>query len=259
LAETLIASTGTGLSPITRLVNRTLTALDACGYADQPKRACVLRGFDGQSRQRAHQVRTRLTRRGVAAFTATVPMVALDPQRIRDQHVCVHVDVEMGRGDAGRIAALTHTPLVTLAPSVTDPNALESAVPVLSATFGPALNQSDHRPFPSAAGRVLDVAFDTFLITPNQPETGELTVRIGDMGARDLPPGTSISLQCLPEAILAKAIDPRGEAVTWLARQVEVRQHCGIHRIFRDGLCVTDLDQTMIVQHDPQGLGRLHA
>lgn len=254
-----MVETATRLSPSSRLIHRALTALEACTCAGQPKRVCVLRGFDGRSRQRAHQIRSRLTRDGVTAFTAAVPVVALDPRRFRDQHVCVHVDVTEGEGESGRIAALTRTSLVTLAPSATDPNASESAMPVLRAGFGPTLNQPARRPFPSAAGRVPDVALDTFLITPNQPETGELTVRVGEMGGRDLQPGTSISLRCLPETILVEAITPRGETVTWLTGQLQVRQQSGIHRIYRDGLLVTDLAETLIVQHDSNGLRRQHA
>lgn len=111
-------------------------------------------------------------------------------------------------------------------------------------------------PFPSATGRVPHVAFDTFLIAPNQPEVGELDVQVGDVGRRALDPGTSVSLRCLPEAILVEAIDPRGQTVTWLTGRVEVRQHSGIHRIYRDGLCVTDLNDSVVVEHDPEAVRR---
>jgi len=76
------------------------------------------------------------------------------------------------------------------------------------------------------------------------------------VGRIALDRGTSVSLRCLPEAILVEANDPRGGAVTWLTHRIEVRQHSGIHRIYRDGLCVTDLNDAVVVKHDPHAVRR---
>ena len=262
MTETIFSSAHTDLSATTRLVNRTLSVLENCGCgdrADHSKTVCVLRSFDGRSRKRAHEIRARLQGQGVAAFTAAVPTVALTPDRFTDQHVCLHIDADEGLGEADRIAALTRIPLVTLTPPLAGGNTLESTAPALRAHFGPALEDSSHGPFPSFAGRVPGVAFDSFQITPNQPETGELSVRVGEVGTRPLRPGTSIRFRCLPDAILVEASDSRGETVTWLRQHVEVRQYSGIHRVDRDGISVTDLKDTMIVRHDPRAVRRHHA
>ncbi len=248
-----------GLSATTRLVARALIVIERCGCSAEDRRAVVLRSFDGGSRRRAGQIRARLRRDGaVPAVDAAVPVLALDPARQRDRHMCAYVDCNDGTGEAERIAALTHTPLVALPPPGQGPEPARSGLarPALRAHFTSSSGGSGARPFPSTTGRVPDVAFDTFLIAPNQPEAGKLDVRVGEVGRRALDPGTSVSLRCLPEAILVEAIDPRGQAVTWLGDRVEVRQHSGIHRIYRDGLCVTDLSDAVVVEHDPEAVRR---
>lgn len=103
-------------------------------------------------------------------------------------------------------------------------------------------------------GRIPDVALETFLVTPNQPESGELSLRLGDAPWRDLAPGTSTSIRCLPETMLVEAIHHGGDAVSWFADRVWIRERFGLHRVYRDGLSITDLGVVLAVRHDPRGL-----
>lgn len=246
------------LSPTTRLVTTALAAARACDCDSDRRRVCVLRGFDRRSRQQANRIRSRLTRlSGVRAHDAAVPVMALDPTANHRGHVCAFIDASDRSTEAERIAALTHTPLVTLNGSADHPG--PQHIPTLRARFDTGSGEASPRPFPSAVGRVPDVAFETFLVVPNQPETGDLSVSIGDQHPRDLVHGTSVKLRCLPEAMLVEAIDPHGDATSWLTSTAEIQQHSGLHTIYRDGLCITDLDQALAIHHDPTGLHRHHA
>jgi len=117
---------------------------------------------------------------------------------------------------------------------------------------------ADGHTFPSAVGHVPGLAFETLLISPNQPETGELTVRLGEPWGRGLPSGTSVRIRCLPEVLLIEAIGIHSDATTWLAGSLEITQRAGLHRVFRDGLSVADLDDGLRIEHLPGALA-LHA
>lgn len=210
----------------------------------------MLRGFDGRSRQQANRIRARLTGLdGIRADAAAVPVLVLDPRAHHRGHVCVYVDASDRSTECERIAALTHTPLATLNGSADHPG--PQRVAALRARFDSGSGDASPRPFPSAVARVPEVAFESFLVAPNQPETGDLSLRIGGQHPRDLVKGSSVSLRCLPEAMLVEAIDSHGEATSWLVSTAEIQQQSGLHTIYRDGLCITDLDQALAIRHDP--------
>lgn len=257
MTDLLTASTP-GTSPTTRLVAQALAVLESC-QCSREKRAVILRSFDGRSRRRASQIKARLRHGGaVTAVDAAVPVLAMDVTKHHGEHVCAYVDCNEATGEAERLAALTRTPLVTLPDHRHEagPPRNELARPALRADLSSGSLGGEPRPFPSSIGRVPEIALDTFVIVPNQPEVGELDVQVGHAGRRALDSGTSVTLRCLPETILVQAADPRGETVTWFAGRVEIRQHAGIHRIYRDGLCVTDLNEAMLIEHDPAAVRR---
>lgn len=163
----------------------------------------------------------------------------------------------MGAGEADRLAAHARIPLVSLATGVDrGGGSIERAV--LRATFDSG-DADDVQTFPSAVGRVPHIAFDTFLVVPNQPETGQLAARITDTTWRSLRPGAAISVRTLPEVMLVEAVDVHGSAETWLTQRMDVRQIAGLHRIHRDALCVTDLTDRLTVHHEPRALRWHHA
>lgn len=72
----------------------------------------------------------------------------------------------VGASEADRLAAHARMPLVSLTTGVdTGGGIIESAA--LRATFDSG-DADDDQPFPSAVGRVPHIAFDTFLVVPNQ-------------------------------------------------------------------------------------------
>ncbi|MBU2697665.1 hypothetical protein [Pimelobacter sp. 30-1] len=202
----------------------------------------------------AAEVRARLSRANISTLDVPAPLFASDAEMEPTGHVCVYIQVSDGGVEVDRVAASHRTPLIRLAtPDETPPASQELAA--MRATWLHAA--PDGRAFPSAVGRVPGLAFETLLIAPNQPETGELTVRVGEPWGRSLPPGTSVQIRCLPEALLVEAIGIHGTATTWLAGTIEVIQRAGLHRVFRDGRSVADLGAGLRVDHLPSSL-RLH-
>lgn len=243
------------LSNTTRLFDAGVRVAEACSCEPEARRLLLVRGFDGRSRARSQELRSRLRQRGIDALDTPAPLVAADPTPVVGNHVCAYIRIGDAAAELDRIAALTRTPLVMLAPREGATDLQSNRVPVMRAEW-PAADQAT-RTYPSAVGRVPDVAFEAFLVVPNQPETGELTLRVAGAGVRYLPSGTSIDMRCMSGGILIEAIDPRGVATTWLGRTVEVRQHAGIHRVFRDGLPIADLAPGMRVDYDEAAL-QLH-
>jgi hypothetical protein len=252
------AGTSPATSVTTRLVTRAMDCARTCACTGQPE-IHILRGFDHKSRSRARAVRDRIRRaQGVTVRDAPVAVLALVPAGTPDRHACVYIDISDQPRESARFAALRHTPLVAPDAARTDFTTTDDVreIPVMRATFADDSPVPSPRVFPSVVGRVPDVALETFLVTPNQPETGDLSLRLGDAPWRDLAPGTSVSIRCLPETILVEAIHHFGDAVTWFTERLQIRQRVGLHRIYRDGLSITDLDEILTVHHDPKGLRR---
>lgn len=220
----------------------------------------MVRGFDSGSRRDAQDVRTRLTHEGIAAVDVAAPLLAANPTRDVGEHACAYVGVNDAGAELERIAALTRTPLVVACSSERSAPPAETAehVPVMRAARLPADSEAG-RTFPSAVGRVPDIAFNTFVVMPNQPEAGELTVHTDDAGDQHLASGTTVSLRLLSDAIQVEAIDVRGDATAWSTHSVRVTQRSGIHRVVRDGLLVADLADRWLVRRDDAGLRVHHA
>jgi hypothetical protein len=243
------------VSSVTRLALQARRVVADCEHGADEAVVCVLRGFDGDSRRMVAEVRSRLLRANINTLDVPAPLFVSAAEMEPAGHVCVYIQVSDGGVEVDRVAASRHTPLVRLAtPRETPPASHELAA--MRATWLHA--GLDGREFPSAVGRVPGLAFETLLIAPNQPETGELTVRVGESWGRSLPSGTSVQIRCLPEALLVEAIGIHGTATTWLAGSIEVIQRAGLHRVFRDGLSVADLDAGVRIDHEPGAL-RLHA
>lgn len=238
------------LSSTTRLVR---AALDAVGHCPCGGAAGVrvLRGFDQESRDHARTLRERLGALRVPTTIEPVSVAALHLDRTPQEHVCALLDLTVGASEADRLAAHRGTPLVTLAPTL-DLGGEVTSRSALRASF--SAHDAGLSTFPSAVGRIPHIAFDTFLLVPNQPETGQLTARITDATWRSLRPGTAISARALPEVILVEAIDVHGSAETWFTERLEVRQVAGLHQIHRDQLCVADLADRLTITHQPSAL-----
>lgn len=245
------------MSTTTRLVTRAMDCARACTCAGQPE-VQILRGFDDKARTHARAVRDRIRRSpGVTARDAPMAVLALAPTDVPERHACVYIDITDQPRESARRAAFTHTPVVVTDTDRSDATIDDpSEIPVMRAVFVDDSLVSSPRVFPSVVGRIADVALETFMVTPNQPETGDLSLRTGDERWRHLEPGTSISVRCLPETMLVEAIDHRGDVVTWFASRAQVRRNVGLHRVYRDGLSITDLDEGPTVHHDPKGLRR---
>lgn len=243
------------LSSTSRLVEAGVWVAEACSCAPQARRLILVRGFDGRSRTQAQELRSRLRQHGIDAADTPGPLLASDPSSAVGNHVCAYIRIGDAAAELDRISALTRTPLIALPPGEGATDLRSDPVPVMRAEWTAA----DHstRIYPSAVGRVPDVAFETFLVVPNQPETGELTLRVAEAGVRYLPSGTSIDMRCMSGGILIEAIDPTGVATTWLGRTAEVREYAGIHRVFRDGLSIADLAPGIRVEYDDAAL-QLH-
>jgi hypothetical protein len=243
------------VSSVTRLARHTERVVADCEHSPEKATVCVLRGFDGESRRMAAEVRSRLSRAHIDAIDVPAPLLTSGAEIVPTEHLCAYVQASDGGVEVDRVAASCHTPLIRLArPDETPTGSQEIAA--MRATW--LQDGTDDRTFPSAVGRVPGLAFETLLITPNQPETGELTVRLGEPWGRGLPPGTSIKIRCLPEALLVEAISIHGTATTWLTGSIEVVQRAGLHRVFRDGLSVADLNAGVRIDHEPGAL-LLHA
>lgn len=243
------------VSSVTRLARHAQHVVAECDHGVEEAAVCVLRGFDGDSRRMAAEVRSRLSRMHIDAIDIPAPLVTSGAEGAPTEHLCAYIQVSDGGVEVDRVAASSGTPLVRLA----RPDEGRGGPREIAAMHATWLHDGrDDRTFPSAVGRVPSLAFEALLITPNQPETGELTVRLGDPWGRGLPPGTSVKIRCLPEALLVEAIGIHGTETTWLSRSVEVVQRAGLHRVFRDGLSVADLDNGVRIDHRPGAL-LLHA
>jgi hypothetical protein len=242
---------------VDRLVAAALDLAADCACA-QPPQIHVLRGFGRESRGLAHELREQLRRHGdVAICDEAIPVAALEFRPV-DHHVCVFIVGSQPVGEAERIAALNEVPIVV--PGANEgPNPrsryVDQGAPVLVAT-------SDLRPdnavvaFPSASGRVPHAALESYEIVPNQPEQGELSLYLGSGTGQLLSTGARVKIRPLPDASIIEVTDPQGGSSTWLSETVELRQRAGIHRVFRDGLSVADLPQSLMIQHRGIGLRR---
>lgn len=243
------------ISTATRLTREAKRTVSVCAHPAGKVMVGIVRGFDSDSYHLAREVRTRLSRAGIGVVDIPAPLLGTRVDLTSAPHLCAYVEANGVGVEADRIAATTHTPLVRLATDDEDRDK-SSQLAAMHATW----LQDDpdaRRTFPSAFGSVPELAFDTFLIAPNQPETGELAIRAARPVPRELPPGSSVSIRCLPEALIVEAIDSHGPATTWLASSVEITQQAGLHCVFRDGLPVADLDPAVRIDHDPGSL-RLH-
>ena len=220
----------------------------------------VLRGFGHARRSEAAAIRRRLSRENVdvhdlaAAMTASA--VATASQRGEKlPHVCVYVDATGGNGlEAERVAALVGVPIVRARDreheGETTPR-LEQ-MPILRTFF----HHDEPHMFPSVSGQIPAVAFDEVRVVPNQPETGELRMTVGENVPMVLETGTELVVHPLPGLARVVARPLRGEERTWMTDEVRVDQVSGIHTVHRDGLCFADLDGVLSIAGQQTGLRR---
>jgi hypothetical protein len=234
-----------------RVVDAIVAACDACGCPGVP-RIEIVRGFDRSSRQAARSLRQRLAVRG-AGSVHELP-VSLAPVSVpSDGHCCVVVDTT-GRTAGARVAAFRRAPLVSLHDGDAVRLADGTGAAALRATFLSA-EDGPWRPFPSAEEPLLAVALESFRVVPNQPEKGELLVAV-DGAEHRLAPGSTVSVRALADALQVEAVAPGGRCQTWTADAVEIRQLAGLHPVYRDGVCICDLEDRLLVQHEPGALRR---
>jgi hypothetical protein len=221
----------------------------------------VLRGFGHARRSEAAAIRRRLSRDGVkvrdmaAAVTASTVITA-SPRHGSLPHVCVYIDATGGNSlEAERVAALADVPIVRAGGSESGGATVPQleAVPTVRTSFQ---HRDEPQLFPSVTGHIPDVAFEEVRVVPNQPETGELRMTVGDAMPLLLEAGTELVVRPLPGLARVVARPVRGEARTWMADEVRVEQVSGIHTVHRDGLCFTDLDGVLSIAGQQTGLRR---
>jgi hypothetical protein len=241
------ADSGRARFPAEELTTTVAEVLSSCTCAP-PRHVAVLRSFGRASRQRAADVRRVLGQLpGVGIHDEPVPVVV---HHLPLDHVCAYVDASSPASEARRLAALTRTPLIVINEGNADAPAA-ARVPILRLAH-------DGTTFPSAADRVVDVAFDQMQVRPNQPEHGELDLQIGEQPWRILPRGATVTAEVLPDVILVRAHDTGGYDTRWLTRRMSVRKREGLFLIARDGLQVADLDEIIHIAHEPFGLLERH-
>lgn len=210
----------------------------------------LLRGFGHAGRAEALALRQRLARRGLVArevpITVAVTLWADGPRGSTPKRPCVLVDVARdGSGrEAERAAALAEAPVVTRSRA----HGVASPGRVARTELLPAL-QVHRRPqglmrqvtFPSAAGHISDIALRDVRVQPNQPETGEVRLRLMDGLPLTLQPGAEVTMVPRSDAVQVEVIETQGEPRTWFARRVVLEQIAGQHVVHRDGLRVADL------------------
>ncbi len=252
----LVARDVNSLSHVTRLVEGTLACVEATQCCAAPV-VTVLRGFDVGSRRRTTAVSDRLRRHDLTVRSAIAALVAdhdhlvgalKSPQERR--HTCVFVDAtSRGHLEVDRIAGWYGIPVVTT---------LRDTPPhqALLRMHGTDTSAGELRTFPSAAGKVVGVAFDVVTVVPNQPETGVLRLHLEDGFPVDLPTGYEVELRLLDEHVRVHATSPASDSRTWVTSTATVDQLEGVHTVHRDGLLVADLDDCLVVDVDATGLTR---
>lgn len=172
-------------------------------------------------------------------------------------HVCVLLDATGDRSrDAERVAALAAVPMVVgrRTTDSSDREVRRERLAVLRTFF----DHGDHpHTFASVAGQIPDISFDEVRVSPNQPETGELQVEIGDQLPTAFAPGTELVVRPLDGLAQVEAVHLRGQPGTWIASGLRIHQIAGLYTVRRDGLQVADLDGILSVTAPPAGLVRI--
>lgn len=237
------------------MADRAIGVVDACDCGAQEQSVWIVRDFDTGA-DLAEEVRARLHRRGIEADAVPLSILAPDIAQVVGVHRCAYVIASDENGELRRIAALARSRLVVLTENAAGWTWVESPLAAMRATW--CGRGEIARTFPSAIGRVREIAFDSYLIVPNQPETGSLSIRLAELDAdpedRALPVGTSVSVRCLTDSLMVETIDRHGEPTAWHSSSVEIQQRTGVHRVFRDGLSVADLGWGMRIEHDRSAL-----
>lgn len=141
----------------------------------------------------------------------------------------MYVDATGGNGlEAERVAALAGVPMVRARAREHEAEATPrlEEMPIVRTFFH---HGDQPHLFPSVSGQIPDVAFDEVRVAPNQPETGELRMTVGDNLPMVLEAGTELVVQPLPGLARVVARPVRGEARTWMTDEVRVEQVSGIH------------------------------
>jgi hypothetical protein len=249
------------LSTETRLADAVGRRVTDCGCTNPA--ITVLRGFDASSRRRAVALKARLRRAGILTTVAAAPMVnahhvqgngfSLPPARV-DGHLCALVDATVGgRLEVDRIGGWTGVPVVALA--VRPPRAPATEVrPLIRVEFPVDPLRSTTAPFPSATGRVVGIAFETVHVEPNQPETGQLVLRLADDLPQAFPTGTTVRVRLLDAMLQISAYTAAEGERLWISDVATVEQVSGLHTVRRDGLMVADVDTSVRFEARPQGL-----
>jgi hypothetical protein len=112
--------------------------------------------------------------------------------------------------------------------------------------------------FPSVGDRVSSIALDSVALRPNQPETGELRLRVGEGMPVDVEPGSEITVAPLEHLAHVSVSSPQGRERTWFCERLRVEQSSGLHIVSRDGLVVGDVDKRLEISCRPTGLTRVH-
>jgi hypothetical protein len=221
----------------------------------------VLRGFDRTRRSEAAALRRKLSRHGVAAhdLAAAIAASALTEASLRSEkprHVCVFLDATGESSlEAERVAALAEVPIVRARECQQDPEALPrfEEMPVLRTFFD---HGDQPHMFPSITGQIADIAFEDVRVVPNQPETGEVRITVGEELPRVLDAGTELIVSPLPGLARVEARAAQGEPRTWMTPEIRVEQVSGIHTVHRDGLRFADLDGVLSVASQESPLRR---
>jgi hypothetical protein len=233
-----------------RLVEASTAVADECHCGSRA--VGVLRGFGHARRSEATALRRRLSSQGaetddLPAAIAASAFTAASAQSERPRHVCVYIDASGDQSlDAERVAALAGVPIVRASARGQDAQALPrfEEMPALRTSF-------DHRDessmFPSVIGHVPDVAFAEVRVMPNQPETGQLRITVGEELPRVLDRGTELVVSPLPGLARIQARTAQGDSRTWMTPEVRVEQVSGIHTVHRDGLCFADLEGVLSI------------
>lgn len=195
----------------------------------------VLRGFGHARRAEAAALRRRLRREKVEVRDLAAPMTAsaATAASVRGEplpHVCVYVDATAGTGlDAERVAVVAGVPIVRAGDGASEVNTAPrlEQTPCLRTFFH---HDDELQMFPSVSGQVPDVGFDEVRVVPNQPETGQLRLTVGDSLPVTLETGTELVVRPLPGLAHVVSRPMGGEPRTWMTEEVRVAGLWPAHR-----------------------------